>query len=274
MSVASNRYALRAGETAPPEPSPVAPRPLGEENAEHGYLHSFETGGTVDGPGIRFVMFLTGCQLRCLYCHNPDTWRARNGRRVEIADVMQEIDKYARFLKRYGGGVTISGGEPLVQHRFVKRIFAECHDRGIHTALDTNGYLGDHLEDADLENIDLVLLDLKAFDDALHRRVTGVSNEPILEFARRLAELERPVWVRFVLVPGLNDDAGDVGRLAEFTGRLGNVERVEVLPFHKMGEYKWRELGLEYELADTMPPTPDLLARTQKQFEDQGLTVV
>jgi pyruvate formate lyase activating enzyme len=274
MPVASNRYALRAGETAPPEPAPAEPKPLGEENAEHGYLHSFETGGTVDGPGIRFVMFLTGCQLRCLYCHNPDTWRARNGRRVELAEVMAEVDKYAGFLKRYGGGVTISGGEPLVQFRFVRRVMAECKRRGIHTALDTNGYLGDHLSDADLELIDLVLLDLKAWDEALHQRITGVGNGPILDFARRLAEGRRPAWIRFVLVPGLNDDPDDIGRLAGFVGGLGNVERVEVLPFHKMGEFKWRELGLAYELGDTLPPGPDLVARVQAQFRDQGLVVV
>ena len=273
MPVASNRYALRAGETASPEPSPVAPRLLTEGEEDHGFLHSFETGGTVDGPGIRFVMFLTGCQLRCLYCHNPDTWRARNGRRIDLSDVMLEIDKYAGFLKRYGGGVTISGGEPLVQHRFVKRVFEECHARGIHTALDTNGYLGDHLSDEDLAHVDLVLLDLKAYVESLHRRVTGVENGPILEFARRLAALGRPTWIRFVLVPGLNDDADDIAELAAFVGGLGNVERVEVLPFHKMGEFKWRELGLDYELDDTLPPGPDLVARVQQQFRDQGLTV-
>ena len=273
MPVASNRSALRAGETAPPELSPVAPS-LGPDNADHGYVHSFETGGTVDGPGIRFVMFLTGCQLRCQYCHNPDTWRARNGRRVNFADVMSEIGKYAGFLNRYNGGVTISGGEPLVQYRFVRGIFAACKAQGIHTALDTNGYLGDHLSDEDLANIDLVLLDLKAWDPAIHARATGVENGPILAFARRLAELGRPVWIRFVLVPGLSDDENDVGELARFAGGLGNVERVEVLPFHKMGEYKWRELGLDYQLGNTMPPPPDLVERVHRQFRDQGLTVV
>lgn len=271
MTGEDRRYALRPG--APPDPAPVAPRPLGSDNAEHGYLHSFETGGTVDGPGIRFVIFLTGCELRCLYCHNPDTWRARSGRRVTVAEVMAEIDKYLNFLLRYGGGVTVSGGEPLVQHRFVRRLMAECRQRGLHTALDTNGHLGDRLSDDDLADIDLVLLDLKAFDETLHRRLTGVGNESILAFARRLADLARPVWVRYVLVPGLTDDAGDVARLADFAAGLGNVERIEVLPFHKMGEYKWRELGLDYRLGDTPPATPAMAARIQAVFAARGLAV-
>lgn len=272
MPIASNRYALQDGGIAPPSPSPVAPRPVDEENRRYGYLHSVETGGTLDGPGVRFVLFTTGCELRCQYCHNPDTWRARNGRKVSVDGVLAEIGKYAKFLRDYKGGVTISGGEPLTQHRFVKQIFRGCKALEIHTALDTNGYLGDKLSDEDLADIDLVLLDLKAFDPDLHRRVTGVDNGPILDFARRLSDLDQPVWIRFVLVPGLTDDRADIEALAQFTGGLGNVQRVEVLPFHKMGEYKWRELGLDYRLADTLPPAPDLVEWARDQFRRYDLT--
>src|SRR3954469_25172198 len=174
-----------------------------------GYLHSFTTGSTVDGPGVRVVAWTAGCLFHCLYCHNPDTWNTRNGMPLAIEKAVEELRKYSFGLKIMSGGLTISGGEPLMQHRFVTRLFAAARAQGIHTALDTNGYLGDRLTDAELETIDLVLLDLKTWDPERHRKLTGMDNAATLDFVRRLASRRRPVWVRYVLVPGLTDDIKD-----------------------------------------------------------------
>lgn len=236
-----------------------------------GFLHSYETGSAVDGPGIRMVLWTTGCFFRCQYCQNPDTWQIKNGRLVTVEQVMQEAGKYARFLARTHGGLTISGGEPLVQAAFVSRIFRECKQLGLHTALDTNGYLGDRLTDADLAAVDLVLLDIKSWEPATHQRVTGKEVAPVLRFARRLADLRRAAWIRFVLVPGLTDDPANVDGLADFVATLGNVERVEVLPFHQLGRFKWEQLGIDYLLKDTAPPDNALLARVVDQFRARGL---
>ena len=239
---------------------------------EMGYLHSFTTGSAVDGPGVRVVAWTTGCQFRCLYCHNPDTWKLRNGIPVTLARATEELAKYRSGLKVMGGGFTISGGEPLMQDRFVVRLLAAARAMGIHTALDTNGMLGESLSDAELVHADLVLLDIKAWDPALHRRVTSQDNAPTLEFARRLARHKRPVWLRYVLVPGLTDQPEDIAQIAKFVAGLGNVERVDVLPFHQMGRFKWEKLKLKYELDDTQPPSNELVARTVEQFRAEGLT--
>ena len=175
-----------------------------------GFLHSFTTGSTVDGPGVRLVAWTAGCMFQCLYCHNPDTWTMRNGMLVPIERAVEELRKYRFGLKIMSGGFTLSGGEPLLQHHFAVKLFAAAKQMGIHTALDTNGYLGCRLSDHELEQIDLVLLDLKGWDAERHQRLTGMDNAPILEFARRLAARKRPVWVRFVLVPGLTDDPKDI----------------------------------------------------------------
>jgi pyruvate formate lyase activating enzyme len=236
-----------------------------------GFLHSFTTGSTVDGPGVRVVAWTTGCQFRCLYCHNPDTWTMTNGIPVTVIKAAAELGKYRQGLKVMSGGFTLSGGEPLMQHRFAVKLFAAAKTMGIHTALDTNGYLGDQLSDDELEKIDLVLLDLKTWDNERHRRLTGVDVGPVHAFARRLAERKRPVWVRYVLVPGLTDDSDDIAKTASFAAGLGNVERVDVLPFHQMGQFKWKTLGIPYELASTPAPSADLVERTLKQFRDEGL---
>jgi pyruvate formate lyase activating enzyme len=238
-----------------------------------GFVHSYESGSAVDGPGLRLVIWTTGCLFRCGYCHNPDTWKVSNGRQMSVEEVMREVSKYARFLKRTNGGVTISGGEPLVQAPFVCRIFRACKELGLHTTLDTNGYLGERLTDADLASIDLVLLDIKSWDPATHKHVTGREVEPVLCFARRLADLGKPVWIRFVLVPGLTDDPANVDGLAAFVATLPNVERVEILPFHQMGRHKWEEAGMEYQLRDTDPPGPELITRVTEQFRRCGLPV-
>jgi len=236
-----------------------------------GFLHSFTTGATVDGPGVRVVAWTAGCMWRCLYCHNPDTWTMSNGLPVTIARASDELRKYRQGLKVMSGGLTISGGEPLMQHRFVVKLFTAAKKMGIHTALDTNGYYGEKLSDDDLDAIDLVLLDIKTWDSARHRHLTGMDNGPTLDFARRLAARKKKVWLRYVLVPDLTDDPSDVKQTAAFAASLGNVERVDVLPFHQMGQYKWEKLGIPYPLKESKPPTNELVDRTIGIYKSEGL---
>jgi pyruvate formate lyase activating enzyme len=236
-----------------------------------GFLHSFTTGSTVDGPGVRLVAWTAGCMWRCLYCHNPDTWTMSNGIPVTIARATEELRKYRHGLKVMSGGLTVSGGEALMQHRFTLKLLQAAKGMGIHAALDTNGYYGEKLSDAELETIDLFLLDLKGWDPERHRVLTGMDVGPTLAFARRLAVLRRPVWVRFVLVPGYSDDPDEVAGVAGFAAELGNVERVDVLPFHQMGRFKWKSLGLEYKLDDVKPPSPDAVERACASFRSAGL---
>lgn len=238
---------------------------------EMGFLHSFTTGSAVDGPGVRVVAWTAGCHWRCQYCHNPDTWNMSNGIPVTLTRATEELRKYRYGLKVMSGGFTLSGGEPLMQDRFAARLFAATKAMGIHTALDTNGSLGDRLSDEELESIDLVLLDIKSWDPRRHRDLTGMEIGPVLDFARRLAARKRPVWLRFVLVPGLTDDGEDVEQIAKFTAGLGNVERVDVLPFHQMGRFKWKELGLNYTLERVEPPTVEAVERTCEAFRAEGL---
>ena len=237
-----------------------------------GFLHSFTTGSTVDGPGVRVVAWTSGCMFRCLYCHNPDTWKMTNGIPVTVARAREELLKYRHGLGVMAGGFTLSGGEALMQHRFAVKLFKAARELGIHTALDTNGSFGDKLSDAELEDVNLVLLDLKTWDPERHRILTGMDVEPVLEFARRLAARKRPVWVRFVLVPGLTDDAADIAQIARFAASLGNVLRVDVLPFHQMGRFKWEKLNMKYELKSVEPPSPALVASTIGIFRSAGLT--
>ena len=240
-------------------------------SGDMGFLHSFTTGSTVDGPGVRVVAWTTGCQFRCVYCHNPDTWTMTNGIPVTLNRAVEELGKYRHGLKSLGGGFTLSGGEPLMQDRFAVKLLTAAQRMGIHTALDSNGYLGDRLSDAELETIDLVLLDLKAYDTDRHRRLTRIDNAPTLAFARRLGERRRPIWVRFVLVPGWSDDPDDVEKIAGFAAGLGTVERVDVLPFHQMGKYKWERLNMEYTLRDLEPPTNEAVERACAAFRAHGL---
>ena len=237
-----------------------------------GFLHSFTTGATVDGPGIRVVAWTAGCMWRCRYCHNPDTWTMTNGIPVSVDHAADELRKYRRGLHLMDGGFTLSGGEPLMQHRFAVKLFTAAKDLGIHTALDTNGFYGARLSDAELEQVDLVMLDIKTWSAERHIALTGMDNAPTLEFARRLAGRRRPMWLRYVLVPGLTDDAGDIAHLARFVATLGNVERVDVLPFHQMGRYKWEKLHLPYTLPETEPPDVQLVERTVDLFRREGLS--
>ena len=236
-----------------------------------GFLHSFTTGSAVDGPGVRVVGWTTGCQWRCLYCHNPDTWTMTNGIPVTLARATEELSKYRQGLKRMSGGLTLSGGEPLFQDRFVVKLFAAAKGMGIHTALDTNGGLGDRLSDDELDRIDLVILDVKTWDPERHRHLTGMDNAPTLEFARRLSCHKKSLWIRLVLVPGLTDDTENIAQIAKFSAGLGNVERVDVLPFHQMGRFKWKELNLNYTLNDVQPPSPEAVERACAVFRAEGL---
>ena len=237
-----------------------------------GFLHSFTTGSTVDGPGVRVVAWTSGCMWRCLYCHNPDTWTITNGIPVAVTKAVEELRKYRHGLKVMSGGFTLSGGEPLMQDRFAARLFDAVHAMGVHTALDTNGFYGSRLSDAELRTIDLVLLDIKTWDSERHKRLTGMDNSATLEFARRLAALSRPVWLRYVLVPGLTDDPDDIRKTAAFAASLGNMSRVDVLPFHQMGRYKWERLGLSYQLPEVEPPSHEAVERACSLFRAAGLT--
>ncbi|MDI3386575.1 pyruvate formate-lyase-activating protein [Streptomyces sp. B-S-A8] len=240
-----------------------------------GTVHSWDLSSGVDGPGSRFVTFLSGCPLTCLYCHNPDTWRMRNGKRTSADDVVKEAAKYTGFIAAAGGGATVSGGEPLLQPVFAGELLHRFkHELGLHTALDTSGFLGARATGALLRDVDLVLLDIKSWNRGTYEKVTGRPLQPTLDFARRLADLGKEVHVRFVLVPGLTDDPANIEGVATFAGGLGNVARVDVLPFHRLGEGKWQALGMNFTLHDTPSPTPEQLALAKEIFEAHGLKAV
>ena len=239
-----------------------------------GFLHSFTTGSAVDGPGIRVVAWTTACMFRCAFCHNPDTWTLRNGIPVTIENAVEELRKYAHGLKVMKGGFTLSGGEPLMQDRFAVRLFAAAKEMGIHTAMESNGLYGEKLSDDELKLIDLYILDMKAFSAEQSKRVTGIpDNAKVLALARRLSALKRPMWLRYVLVPGLTDVEEEMRGVAEFGASLGVVERAEILPFHQMGRYKWERLKQPYRLEDTQPPEMALVNKATAIFREAGLPV-
>lgn len=238
-----------------------------------GAVHSFDLSVGVDGPGTRFVVFLAGCPLRCLYCHSPDTRTMRAGRPRTVEEMIAEVDRYGRFIQVAGGGLTVSGGEPLLQPGFTGQLLRRAKQRGLHTVLDTSGFLGARASDSLLDATDLVLLDIKSWHPDTYRTVTGRSLTPTRRFAHRLAARRIPMWIRFVLVPGLTDDPSNVEGLAAFVATLPTVERVEVLPFHRLGAHKYAELGLRFPLAATAPPEEALVTRVRDQFRQHGLTV-
>ena len=262
----------------------IAPVVINEDNKLSGFVHSIETGAAVDGPGVRFVMFSAGCQFRCLYCHNPDTWKLHNGKLKTVDEIVTEIGKYARFLK-FAGGVTFSGGEPLMQANFIGEIaYRVKQDYNLHIALDTQGFLAGHLDDAWFDNIDLVMLDIKHIDPDKYQALTAQPLQPTLDFAHRLVKMGKPMWIRYVLVPGISDDLADVEKHAQFVKSLQDealalhgkklIERVEVLPFHNLGESKWQELNLKYTLSETEPPTPELVKTIKEIYKKYGLPAV
>ena len=228
-----------------------------------GRIHSFESFGAADGPGVRFVVFLHGCGFRCVYCHNPDTWARPATMEMSVGEV---LDRALRYRDYWGeeGGITLSGGEPMLQTQFAAELFERAHDAGVNTCLDTAA--GPFRRDDAhivrlLDAADTVLLDIKAFDPALHRKVTGSDNSSVLDCARYLSEIGKPVWIRRVVVPGLTDGEDDLRRTGEFISTLGNVKKIEVLPYHDMGADKWRSLGLDYSLEGTPIPDDPILER-------------
>lgn len=235
-------------------------------------IHSWELVTSVDGPGTRMTVFFSGCPLRCQYCHNPDTMFAAKGETVAFDDLFGRLKRYRGVFRATGGGLTVTGGEPLQQPRFVERLLRAASEVGIHTCLDTSGFLGRNAADALLDHLDLCLLDLKAGTPELYREVTGAELAPTLEFGRRLVEHGVEIWVRFVLVPDLTDAPDNVAAVADLAASFETVSRVEVLPFHQMGRDKWATLGLSYRLAETRTPTPDEVDAARAIFRSRGLT--
>lgn len=237
-----------------------------------GRVHSLETFGTVDGPGIRFVLFLQGCALRCRFCHNPDTWDTTTGKVMTVAEVIEEIRPYVDYYKRSKGGVTVSGGEPTLQAPFVAALFrAVRQELGLHTALDSSGFCEPHhVEETGLfEATDLVLLDLKMINELKHQALTTQSNKRILGFARYLAEIRQHLWIRHVVIPSVTDHSDDLVELGQFIKKLGTVSKLELLPYHTMGKYKWEQLGLEYTLNDVQPPNKVQMQRVESIVREQ-----
>ncbi|MDD4616543.1 MAG: pyruvate formate-lyase-activating protein [Alphaproteobacteria bacterium] len=239
-----------------------------------GYVHSVESGAAVDGPGMRFAYFMSGCPFRCVYCHNPDTWKIDGGQKMTVTQALDEVLPYRKFLK-LAGGVTVTGGEPLAQARFVGELLRRIKgDFGLHTALDTQGFLHKKVSDEWFDAVDLVLLDIKHIDPDVYLAITGKPLQPTLDFAQRLVRLNKKMWIRYVLVPGLTDNEGDILALADYVKTLGPaVERIEVLPFHQMGAYKWKELELDYKLEEVPTPTPDETAMAKTLFKSRGLRI-
>jgi pyruvate formate lyase activating enzyme len=226
-----------------------------------GTIHSYETCGAVDGPGIRFVVFVQGCPLRCGYCQNPDTWKMSGGVEIDSADLVAEIEKYRSYMRFSGGGVTLTGGEPLMQPDFSADILRRCGKRGMHTALDTSGFAEWGRAEQAVRYADLVLLDLKCIDPVAHRSLTGADVEPVLDFARHLSAIAKPAWIRHVLVPGITDREEFLDGLGRFIAGLKNIELVELLPLHHLGAYKWNELGYGYRLRDVATPDAAAVAK-------------
>ncbi|MFT8322969.1 MAG: pyruvate formate-lyase-activating protein [Bacillus sp. (in: firmicutes)] len=227
----------------------------------NGNIHSIETFGTVDGPGIRYVVFTQGCLLRCQFCHNADTWEIGTGKQMSVKEIMDDLQSYLPFIEASGGGITVSGGEPLLQIPFLIELFKECKKVGIHTTIDSSGgcystapQFQQSLQEL-LQYTDLILLDLKHINRKKHISLTGMGNKHILSFAKLLSDKKIPVWIRHVLVPTINDNEEDLRNLGEFISTLSNVEKIDILPYHKLGVYKWEALGFEYPLKNIDPPS-------------------
>ena len=232
-----------------------------------GKLHSFESCGTVDGPGIRFLVFTQGCPLRCKYCHNPDTWKledAKYERSVEFT--INEIKKYKPFF-RNGGGLTITGGEPFMQMDYIRELLKRAKEEEIHTVVDTSGYIFNDKVKEILEYVDLVLLDIKSMNKRVYKELTGVELENTLKFARYLNEIDKPVWLRHVIVPGITDKKENLEKLSDFISSMTNIKKVELLPFHQMGSHKWDGLGMDYPLKGHREPTAREMKEARKIFK-------
>ncbi|MCQ2464506.1 MAG: pyruvate formate-lyase-activating protein [Oscillospiraceae bacterium] len=236
-----------------------------------GKIHSLESFGASDGPGVRFIVFLKGCDMRCRYCHNPDSWAAQGGEEWTAEDLFKKIMRYKTYWGK-DGGITVSGGEPLLQTEFVTELFKLAKKEGVHTTIDTSGnpfrreepYFSKFNEL--MKYTDLLLLDIKEINPERHLALTGQKNDNILDLAQYLSEINKPVWIRHVLVPDNSDFDEDLDRLGEFIGKLGNVQRVDVLPYHTLGLFKWENLGLEYTLEGTEPPSEERILNAEKRL--------
>lgn len=238
-----------------------------------GRVHSIETFGTVDGPGIRFIVFMQGCPLRCKYCHNRDTWDAKGGKEYTTDELISEVLKYSSYMKFSGGGLTVSGGEATLQPEFVAELFAKAKKNDIHTCLDTSGFVDIDKIDPILDNTDLVLLDLKHMIDDKAKDLTGVTIQKTLKLAKHLDERNIPVWIRHVLVPGITDDRENLEALGKFVSTLNNVDRLELLPYHTIGVHKWESMGIEYELKGVPDATPEDIKKASQVLKEFGLEV-
>lgn len=237
-----------------------------------GRVHSIETFGTVDGPGIRYVVFFQGCPLRCKYCHNRDTWNVQGGKPYKAKDIVADAKKYSSFMKFSGGGLTATGGEPTLQPEFLLELFQEAKKNKLHTTLDTSGFVDIKTLDPILDYTDLVLLDIKHIDNNSFKELTGVENHKTLALAKHLNKRNIPTWIRYVLVPDLNDDVESIDRLASFVSTLGNVENIEILPYHTMGEFKWEEMGYDYPLLGYRAATSEDVEKAKEIFAKHGLS--
>ena len=220
-----------------------------------GRIHSIETFGAVDGPGIRFVVFFQGCPLRCLYCHNPDSWEATGGREVTAEELVSQIKRYKNFIK--SGGITLSGGEPLLQSEFAEELLRLCRQNGFHTAVDTSGCIPLSKCKAAVDEADMLLLDIKAIDSVLSKKISGAGTENAVKLLEYCESVGKPVWIRHVLLPGYTLEMEQAHRMGKFLKDFRCVEKVELLPFHKIGEYKWENLALNYKLTEVQPPEPE-----------------
>ena len=239
-----------------------------------GRIQAFESCGSVDGPGLRCVVFLQGCPLRCRYCHNPDSWEQNTGKIMSVTEVMHEILKYRHFMRFSRGGITLSGGEPLLQSDFSAALLRQCRENHIHTVLDTAGSVPLSLAAPVLDQADLVLLDIKSIDPDNYRDLTGGDLSHTMAIAAYLGRKNIPVWLRYVLVPGLTDRLEQLERLGLYASTMPTLERVEILPFHQIGAYKWQELHLPYDLADCLEPSAENIETARRVFTGYGLRVV
>lgn len=238
-----------------------------------GRIHSTETYATVDGPGIRFIVFFQGCPLQCMYCHNRDTWDVSGGREMEAGEILEQFKRYLPFYLRSGGGLTASGGEPTLQPEFLNELFVRVKQLGANTAINTTGYVKLDTAEIFIRNTDLVLLDLKLMDPIKHKELTGVYNDKIIAFAEYLAEIKKPVWIRHVIIPGYTDDRKDIKAMVAFLRKMKNIQRVELLPYHTFGEAKWTQLGCQYPLKGIRPPDRELLLDLARDYQSLGVEV-
>ena len=235
------------------------------DKTKYGKIHSIESFGTVDGPGIRFVIFMQGCMLRCKYCHNRDTWDTCKGTLISSDELLDKIERYKSYILPSGGGVTISGGEPLLQAKFLITLFRELKSRNIPTAIDTSGMvdLTDDIKEL-LSLTDLVLLDIKHINDEKSKELVGFSNKKELEFARYLSNNNIPLWIRQVIIPGITDNEDDLIELKNFINSLQNVQKIELMPYHELGKFKWENLGIKYELEGVPSATAEDIKRVKE----------